>query len=179
MNKQSFKRALAALSIVFVLVFSCFSVNVFAEETSSSAETTVTPADTTTAEVTESTTTDSTTTTASTTTASTTAATTTTGTSSGNSTAKKSYLDLIVTLSVVAVILIVALVYYVKNREKTHKFFRSFKGEFKKVSWISKTELRKNTVIVVVIVIISVIAIALLDFVFSKGILFLMNLLTK
>ena len=154
MNNQSLKRAFLALSIVFVLVFSCFSVNVFADTTTDGTVTTA--AETTTS--------------ADTTTASTTTS------SSNTSTAKKSYLDLIVTLVVVAVIVIAGLIYYLKNKEKVHKFMRGFKGEFSKVSWVSKTEVRKNTIIVVVIVIISVVAIALLDFVFSKLVWFLMNL---
>ena len=73
-------------------------------------------------------------------------------------------------------IVIAGLIYYLENKEKVHKFMRGFKGEFSKVSWVSKTEVRKNTIIVVVIVIISVVAIALLDFVFSKLVWFLMNL---
>jgi len=165
MNNQSLKRAFLALSIVFVLVFSCFSVNVFADTTTDGTVTT-SPEETTAAGTTAA----ETTTSADTTTASTTTS------SSNTSTAKKSYLDLIVTLIVVAVIVIAGLIYYLKNKEKVHKFMRGFKGEFSKVSWVSKTEVRKNTIIVVVIVIISVVAIALLDFVFSKLVWFLMNL---
>lgn len=168
MKNQSLKRVFLALSIVFVLVFSCFSVNVFADTTDSTV--TSSPEETTTVE--ETTAAEETTTSAETTTT----ATTTTGASSSTSTAKKSYLDLIVTLIVVAVIVIVGLVYYLKNKEKVHKFMRGFKGEFAKISWISKSEVKRNTIIVVVIVIISVVAIALLDFVFSKLVWFLMNL---
>ena len=40
MNNQSLKRAFLALSIVFVLVFSCFSVNVFADTTTDGTVTT-------------------------------------------------------------------------------------------------------------------------------------------
>ena len=49
------------------------------------------------------------------------------------------------------------------------KFFRDYKAELKKVTWASREDTMKNTLVVAVTVIIAGAAIGILDFAFSRG----------
>ena len=49
-------------------------------------------------------------------------------------------------------------------------FARSIKSEVKKISWSPWTDVRKNTLVVVVVIAICVVALSILDTVFSQGI---------
>ena len=69
----------------------------------------------------------------------------------------------IVSLIILGVLIIVGVVYCIKNREKVGKFLRSLKSEFKKVSWLSGEQTRKSTFVVVVILVIFAAVIGLLD----------------
>lgn len=82
----------------------------------------------------------------------------------------KDYTGLIITLSVIAVILVVAVILGIKNRVKLAAFFRSVKSEMKKVVWSPKDQTRKNFLVVIVICVAVVILIGILDFAFNKGI---------
>ena len=83
----------------------------------------------------------------------------------------------IVSLAILGVLAIVGVVYCLKNKEKVGKFLRSLKSEFKKISWSSWTDVRKNTLVVLVVVIAVAVLIGLVDFLFSKGIIALDNLI--
>jgi len=76
----------------------------------------------------------------------------------------------IVSLIILGVLIIVGVVYCIKNREKVGKFLRSLKSEFKKISWSSWRDVRKNTLVVIVVVVAVAIVIGGVDFLFSKGI---------
>ena len=82
----------------------------------------------------------------------------------------KDYTGLIITLSIIAVILVVAVILAIKNRAKLAAFFRSVKSEMKKIVWSPKDQTRKNFLVVMVICIAVVILIGILDFAFNKGI---------
>ena len=82
----------------------------------------------------------------------------------------------IVSIVIVAVIVIAAAVYCIKNREKVAKFFREVKSECKKIAWTPWKTVRKNTFVVVIIVIVCAIVIGALDLLFSKGIISLGDL---
>ena len=82
----------------------------------------------------------------------------------------KDYTGLIITLSIIAVILVVAVILAIKNRVKLAAFFRSVKSEMKKIVWSPKDQTRKNFLVVMVICIAVVILIGILDFAFNKGI---------
>lgn len=82
----------------------------------------------------------------------------------------KDYTGLIITLSIIAVILVVAVILAIKNRVKLAAFFRSVKSEMKKIVWSPKDQTRKNFLVVIVICIAVVILIGILDFAFNKGI---------
>lgn len=82
----------------------------------------------------------------------------------------KDYTGLIITLSIIAVILVIAVIVAIKNRVKLAAFLRSVKSEMKKVVWSPKDQTRKNFLVVMVICIAVVILIGILDFAFNKGI---------
>ena len=84
----------------------------------------------------------------------------------------------IVSLIILGVLIIVGAVYCIKNREKVGKFLRSLKSEFKKISWSSWRDVRKNTLVVVVVVVAVAIVIGGVDFLFSRGILALKSILS-
>ena len=83
---------------------------------------------------------------------------------------EKDYTGLIITLSVIAVIVVIAVILAIKNRVKLAAFFRSVKSEMKKIVWSPKDQTRKNFLVVMVICIAVVILIGILDFAFNKGI---------
>ena len=82
----------------------------------------------------------------------------------------------IVSIVITLVIVIVAVVYCIKNREKVAKFFRECRSEVKKITWTPKNQVAKNTFVVIVVVIIAAIFIAILDLLFSTGVGLLGNL---
>lgn len=54
------------------------------------------------------------------------------------------------------------------KKNKALKFFRETKSEMKKVSWPSKNQLLRNTVVILVFIIITTIILSLLDAGFEK-----------
>ncbi|MGM9625016.1 MAG: preprotein translocase subunit SecE [Eubacteriales bacterium] len=64
----------------------------------------------------------------------------------------------------------------VKFTERAKKFWRDYKSEFKKIVWPSKEETTKSTVVVVSTIVVFAVAIAILDFLFSKGLTLLSHL---
>ena len=84
----------------------------------------------------------------------------------------------IVSLIILGVLIIVGAIYCIKNREKVGKFLRSLKSEFKKISWSSWKDVRKNTLVVVVVVVAVAIVIGGVDFLFSRGILAMKSILS-
>ncbi len=83
----------------------------------------------------------------------------------------------IVSLVILGVLIVVGVIYCLKNKEKVGKFLRSLKSEFKKISWSSWKDVRKNTLVVLVVVIAVAILIGIVDVLFSKGIIALDNLI--
>ena len=63
-----------------------------------------------------------------------------------------------------------------KLTERLKKFWRDYKSEFKKIVWPSKEETTKSTVVVVSTIVAFAVAIAILDFIFSKGLTLLSHL---
>ena len=59
---------------------------------------------------------------------------------------------------------------------KIKKFFGDYKSEFKKIVWPSKDETTKSTVVVVSTIVVFALAIAILDFIFSKGLTLLSHI---
>ena len=166
MLNSKLKRSALSLILAVMLVFSLFSVSVFAEETSDTEATTEVVTD---------------------------GAVETAGETEGETTAddghdhdhdekaeeeKKgmSTFD-IVSLAILGVLIIVGVIYCLKNKEKVGKFLRSLKSEFKKISWSSWRDVRKNTLVVLVVVIAVAILIGVIDVLFSKGIIALDNLI--
>ena len=64
----------------------------------------------------------------------------------------------------------------VKFTERVGKFWRDYKSEFKKIVWPSKEETTKSTVVVVSTIVVFAVCIAILDFIFSKGLTLLSHL---
>ena len=68
-----------------------------------------------------------------------------------------------------AIIVIVLAVLGIKYREKVVKGLRTYKSEFKKVSWLSWEQTRKSTFVVIVILVAFALVIGLLDMGLRKG----------
>ena len=83
----------------------------------------------------------------------------------------------IVSLAILAALIVAGVIYCLKNKEKVGKFLRSLKSEFKKISWSSWRDVRKNTLVVLIVVIAVAILIGVVDVLFSKGIIALDNLI--
>ena len=112
---------------------------------------------------------------------------TTAGTTSGTTASEDkdeakpgdSILWTLIPLGVVLVAVAVCAVIFLgipKRREKTLKFLRSLKSEWKKISWYSWKQTLKGTAVVVVIAVIIAIVVGLLDLGFTKGIDAIMDL---
>ena len=78
--------------------------------------------------------------------------------------------ETIISLSIVGVVLIAVAVYCIVNKEKVGKFFRALKSEMGKIVWFSWNDTRKNSIIVIVAVVIIAAVIGLLDFAFKNGV---------
>ena len=63
-----------------------------------------------------------------------------------------------------------------KKKGRIKKAWNGFKSEFKKITWPSWLQVRKNTFVVIVVVFISALFIGGLDLAFSKGVQFLPDL---
>ncbi len=165
---KSMKRVLVFIALI-ALVMSLLSVTCFADaETPEASGTTAeTPADS-----------------GSTTEASgdseTKAPDTTAGDSKNETKPGDSILWTIIPLGVVLVAVAVCAVIFFgipKRREKTLKFLRSLKSEWKKISWYSWKQTWKGTAVVIVISLVIAILIGILDYVLTRGISALTDLL--
>ena len=160
--KANTKRvSLLAVILTVALMFSLFSISVFAETdapAASSADATGTEAPATGTETAGSTSTSAPSSSAS-------------ATTTANGEEGKDIVSTIVSLSILGVILVVVALFCIIKREKVGKFFRSLKSETKKVVWMPWDQVRKNTVVVIIVVVAVAILIGVLDFAFSKGII--------
>ena len=62
------------------------------------------------------------------------------------------------------------------SREKTFKFLRSLKSECKKISWYTWKQTIKGSAVVVAVAVVLALAIGLLDYGFSEGLVALTDL---
>lgn len=82
-----------------------------------------------------------------------------------------------------SVIVFLVVLYFVlrlvsaKFRDKTTKFWKEYRSEFKKLVWPTKQQLWKNTAVVLVTMVAFVIVLGLLDFALSQGIFWLGDLI--
>ena len=145
--------SLLTLVLTLALMFSLFSVSVFAEDASSS--TTGSSSSTTADDHDDH-----------------------DGHDHGSSDKKEetNIVETIISLSIVGVVLIAVAIYCIVNREKVGKFFRALKSEMKKIVWFSWKDTRKSSIVVIVAVVIIALVIGVLDFAFNNGIKLLYNL---
>ena len=74
----------------------------------------------------------------------------------------------------VAVIVVIAAVLFIlaktnsKLGQKIAKFFKDYKSEIGKISWMTKKDLVRSTLVVLAVLIVAGVAIGLLDFIFSE-----------
>ena len=61
--------------------------------------------------------------------------------------------------------------------QKIAKFFRDYKSEFKKIVWPTWPQVVRNTSIVLVFVVTAALCIGILDFAFSRSLLWLSTLI--
>ncbi len=63
-----------------------------------------------------------------------------------------------------------------KKKGRIKNAWNGFKSEFKKITWPSWLQVRKNTLVVIVVVFLSAIIIGALDYAFQRGMIELTNL---
>ena len=139
--------SLLTLVLTLALMFSLFSVSVFAEDASSSTN-----------DSSSSTTTDD------------------HDHDHDDEKEESNIVETIISLSIVGVVLIAVAVYCIVKREKVGKFFRALKSEMKKIVWFSWKDTRKSSIVVIVAVVLIAIVIGVLDFAFNNGIKLLYDL---
>ena len=169
---KSNKLAILAALLSLLMLFSAFAIPAFAEDATTAEETTA--AETTvetTAENTESESASETT--AATTTAATTTAATTTENKAEAEAKKEQKTRGIINLCVGAVLLIALAALIIAFRGKIPSWWKGLKSECGKITWCPKEKLRKNTLVVVIIILAIALAIGVLDFVFSRGMILL------
>ena len=181
---KSKKLAVLAALLSLMMLFSAFAVPAFAEETEAPTDVTETTAvEETTAEGDTEAATEAGTgnesekeTTGSATTGSTTTGSTTTDSDNKGDDGDKDYTG-IINLCVGAVILIVLAILCIKFRAKIPAWWKGLKSECGKITWCPKDKMKKNTFVVIIIIIAIAAIIGVLDFVFSKGLVLLRDLL--
>ncbi len=82
----------------------------------------------------------------------------------------------IINLIVGGVLLIALVALVVVFRKKIPVWFKALKSECGKIVWCPKDKLKKNTFVVLVTIIVLALAIGILDFAFSRGIMLLRDL---
>ena len=170
---KSNKLAILAALLSLLMLFSAFAIPAFAEDATTAEETTA--AETTVETTAESTESESASeTTAATTTAATTTKEETTTENKAEAEAKKQQKTRgIINLCVGAVILIALAALIIAFRGKIPSWWKGLKSECGKITWCPKEKLRKNTFVVVIIILAIALAIGVLDFVFSRGMILL------
>jgi len=100
------------------------------------------------------------------------------GSTTGNTTTTSKKMDVptIVGLIILGVIVVVGAVLCIRFREKVGKFLRVYKSECNKIVWLPWDQTKKSSFVVIVVLIVCALAICLLDFALSKGILAFINL---
>lgn len=81
-----------------------------------------------------------------------------------------------ISMGVLALLVVVAVVVGIMKRESLGKWWRSYKSELNKIVWMPWRDVRKNTAVVIVVVVVIGVIIGLLDYVFSRGIIELGNI---
>ena len=187
---KSNKLAILAALLSLLMLFSAFAIPAFAEDATTAEETTVeetTVEETTVAETVEETTAESTesesaseTTAATTTAATTTKKEETTTENKAEAEAKKQQRTRGIINLCVGVVLLIALAALIfAYRGKIPSWWKGLKSECGKITWCPKEKLRKNTFVVVIIILAIAVAIGVLDFVFSRGMILLGDLAHK
>ena len=85
----------------------------------------------------------------------------------------------IVGIIVGAVALVAIVVLCIRFRENLGKFFRTYRSELKKVSWLPWDQTKKSTLVVLVVLIACAAAICLIDLGLSRGFLAFLGLFSK
>ena len=157
------KRSLIALLLSLVLVVSLFTVGISATEvTTAAADEVTTTVEDTTANTETSAESESSTETSAATTGS-------TDTSAADATKK----TLIINGIIIAAIIVVLVVVYIKFRAKLNEFFRSVKSELKKITWSSMEQTRKGFLVAIVVTVIFAVGLLLIDLAFGEGLSYL------
>ena len=174
---KSNKLAILAALLSLLMLFSAFAVPAFAEDATTAEETTAaetveeTEAGSETETESESAT--ETGTEASTTTSATTKEETTTEDKAAAEAKKQQKTRGIINLCVGAAILVALAVLVIVYRAKIPTWWKGLKSECGKITWCPKEKLKKNTFVVVIIILAIALAIGVLDFVFSRGMILL------
>ena len=177
---KSNKLAVLAALLSLLMLFSAFAIPAFAEDVTTAEETTAaetveeTEAGSDTESESESAT--ETGTEASTTTSATTKEETTTEDKAAAEAKKQQKTRGIINLCVGAAILVALAVLVIVYRAKIPTWWKGLKSECGKITWCPKEKLKKNTFVVVIIILVIALAIGVLDFVFSRGMILLGDL---
>lgn len=95
-----------------------------------------------------------------------------TGTTTENKSWFVEHINLVIAVGVVVVLVIayfVARLVSKKFKEKSTKFWKDYKAEFKKLVWPTKEQFWKNSLVVLVAVVVGAVVLALLDYGITQG----------
>ena len=177
---KSNKLAILAALLSLLMLFSAFAIPAFAEEATTAEETTAaeTVEETEAGSETEAESESESTTEAATeaATSATTKEETTTENKAEAEAKKQQRTRGFINLGVGAAILIALAVLIIIYRAKIPTWWKGLKSECGKITWCPKEKLKKNTIVVVIIILVIALAIGVLDFVFSRGMILLGDL---
>jgi preprotein translocase SecE subunit len=80
-----------------------------------------------------------------------------------------------IVLGIMLVVLIAVVVICLKKREKVGSLVREYEGEVKRITWLSWSETKKSTVLVLLALVAFAVVIALIDLALSEGFLGLVD----
>lgn len=78
-----------------------------------------------------------------------------------------------ITLIIIAVCVIAFVAWALRDRERSSKMWRSFKSEFKKISWAKQSDTVKKTIMVIIAIIIFAAIFGIVDYLLSQGVIVL------
>ncbi|MFY9381739.1 MAG: preprotein translocase subunit SecE [Eubacteriales bacterium] len=76
-----------------------------------------------------------------------------------------------ITLIIIAVCVVAFAAWALRDRERSSKMWRSFKSEFKKISWAKHHDAVKKTIMVIIAIIIFAAIFGIVDYLLSQGII--------
>lgn len=89
----------------------------------------------------------------------------------GSGKSKKESKGGFITLIIIAVCVVAFVAWALRDKERSAKMWRSFKSEFKKISWAKQSDTVKKTIMVIIAIIIFAAIFGIVDYLLSQGVI--------